>query len=232
MTGLPPEANLVVGLLMLLLFIVVAIFCIIYVPVYRIQKKLLFKQSEKRKGTFYIFEGHNNLPDRSIFVKHIVDSNDGQRYLPNGTILLKFKALNCYVEVYFRPGTGDTRYPAETRVHIPLPKSIESLIFIKRKSVLSNWYTQSAYSFLDIIKSGNQEFDRAYMIFSNNESLVQQLLTSSIQNNLLSMKKKKLNVSIDGADLDVYYVLEFLRKEKEYDQLIDLSLQLLQRITQ
>ena len=101
-----------------------------------------------------------------------------------------------------------------------------------RNSGFIDLYTKSQYSYLDIIKSGNEQFDKAYLIFSNNESLVQKLLTSPLQDTLLEMKRKKLNISIDGSDLDIYYVLEFLRKEKEYDKLIDLSLQLLQQISQ
>jgi hypothetical protein len=107
MTELPPEANLIIGLLLLIVFIVVVIFCIIYLPVYRIQKKLLLKQSETRKGTFSILDEPINPPDGSIYKKHIVESNERQRYLPKGSILLKFTALNCLVEVIFRPGTGE-----------------------------------------------------------------------------------------------------------------------------
>jgi hypothetical protein len=140
--------------------------------------------------------------------------------------LLRFQYHEFPVIVSVRQGS---RYqPPETRVHLGLLKSIPATVSIYHASLASR--IGKAFGSQDI-QLGTEEFDNVYMVKSDDELFAQNLITLGVQNQLLEMKQQKPHVQVHVSSLDVY-VNRIFNTDEQYDQLIDLTTTLADRLQQ
>jgi len=150
----------------------------------------------------------------------------------NGTIVgsfllpvLKFSYHELPIVVTSVPGT---KYrTAKTEVNITLRKITADL-----KIMTESLGTRlgKAFGASDALLN-SEEFDREFLIKTQDESFARNLLDFTLQNKLLGMKQEKPRISLEGTWLAVS-VPRVINNEERYDQLFDLVLSIIDRIEQ
>ena len=150
----------------------------------------------------------------------------------NGTIVgsfllpvLKFSYHELPIVVTSVPGT---KYrTAKTEVNITLRKITADL-----KIMTESLGTRlgKAFGASDALLN-SEEFDREFLIKTQDESFARNLLDFTLQNKLLGMKQEKPRISLEGTWLAVS-VPRVINNEERYDQLFDLVFSIIDRIEQ
>ncbi|HER45602.1 MAG TPA: hypothetical protein ENO12_02160 [Thermoplasmatales archaeon] len=76
---------------------------------------------------------------------------------------------------------------------------------------------------------GSDEFDREFLIQTQDEAFARNILTFMLQQKLLEMKQKKPRITLEGTWLSVK-VPRVVKTEEEYDQLFDLAFTFIDRL--
>jgi len=79
------------------------------------------------------------------------------------------------------------------------------------------------------VQLGSEEFDREYLIKTQDESFARNVLNFTLQQKLLEMKQQKPRIILQGTWLAVQ-IPRVVKTEEEYDQLLDLAFIVVDRI--
>lgn len=79
------------------------------------------------------------------------------------------------------------------------------------------------------VQIGNDEFDREFLIKTQDETFARNILNLTLQQKLLEMTQKKPRICLEGTWLAVQ-VPRVVKTEEEYDQLFDLAFTVVDRI--
>ena len=148
----------------------------------------------------------------------------------NGTVVgsfllpvLKFPYHDLPVVVTSVPGT---KYrTAKTEVNITL-RTLTADLKIMTESLGTR--LGKAFGASDVILN-SEEFDREFLIKTQDESFIRNLLDFTLQSKLLGMKQEKPRISLEGTWLAVT-VPRVINNEERYDQLFDLAFSIVDRI--
>lgn len=134
--------------------------------------------------------------------------------------VLKFSYRDLPVVVTSVPGT---RYRlAKTEANITLKKPAPGDL----KLVTESLGTRMGKAFgASDVQLNSDEFDREFLIQTQDEPFARTLLNFTVQNKLLGMKQQKPRVIIEGTMLAVA-VPRVIRKQEQYDQLFELAFSL------
>jgi hypothetical protein len=138
--------------------------------------------------------------------------------------LLKFSYHALPVLVTSVPGNKYRH--AKTEVGITLLKPTSSDITILKESVATRMGKALGTTDLEL---GNEEFDREFLIKTQDESFARNFINFTIQNKLLEMKQEKPRIILEGTWLTVQ-VPRVVKTEEGYDRLLDLAFALVDRI--
>jgi len=131
--------------------------------------------------------------------------------------VLKFSYRNLPVVVTSVPGT---KYrPAKTEANITLQKPAAGDLKIVTESLATRLGKAFGASDLQL---NSEEFDREFLIQTQNEPFARHVLTFTLQNMLLGMKQQKPRVILEGTSLMVA-VPRVIKNQELYDQLFDLA---------
>jgi Protein of unknown function (DUF3137) len=131
--------------------------------------------------------------------------------------VLKFPYRGLPVVVTSVPGT---KYrTAKTEVNLTLQKVAPADLKIMTESLGTR--LGKAFGAPDVLLNSD-EFDREFLIKTQDESFARSLLTLSLQEKLLGMRQEKPRISLEGTWLAVS-VPRVVRTEERYDQLFDLA---------
>jgi len=120
-----------------------------------------------------------------------------------------------------------TRYRhAKTEISITLLKPVPGDITILRESVGTRF--GKAMGAADI-QLGNEEFDRDFLIKTQDESFAINLMNLTMQNTLLEMKQEKPRITLEGTWLTVV-VPKVIKTEEGYDLLLTLAFRIIDRL--
>ena len=148
----------------------------------------------------------------------------------NGTVVgsfllpvLKFQYHDVPVVVTSVPGT---KYRvAKTEANITL-RTIASDLTIITESFGTR--LGKAFGTTDV-QLNSEEFDREFLIKTQDESFARNLLDFALQSTLLGMKQEKPRIRLEGTWLSVA-VPRVIKNEERYDQLFDLAFSIVDRI--
>jgi hypothetical protein len=138
--------------------------------------------------------------------------------------LLKFSYHGLPVVVTSVPGTK-YRY-AKTEANITLLKPAPGDIKIVTESIGTR--LGKAFGASDV-QLNSDEFDREFLIKTQDESFTRNTLNFTIQNKLLGLKQEKPRINLEGTWLAVA-VPRVIKTEEGYDQLFDLAFIVVDRI--
>lgn len=131
--------------------------------------------------------------------------------------VLKFPYRGLPVVVTSVPGT---KYrPAKTEVNITLKKIAAADLKIMTESLGTR--LGKAFGASDVLLNSD-EFDREFVIKTQDETFVRTILTLTLQEKLLGMRQQKPRISLEGTWLAVS-VPRVIRTEERYDQLFELA---------
>ncbi len=85
-----------------------------------------------------------------------------------------------------------------------------------------------AFGASDVIVNSD-EFDREFLIKTQDESFARNVLDFTLQNKLLGMKQEKPRITLEGTWLTVA-VPRVIKAEEQYDQLFDLAFTVVDRL--
>jgi len=138
--------------------------------------------------------------------------------------LLKFSYRALPVLVTSVPGS---KYrAAKTEVSVTLLKPVPKNLTILKESVATR--LGKAWGAADI-QLENDEFDREFLIKTEDESFARSFVNFTLQNKLLEMKQEKPRITLEGTWLTVQ-VPKVVKTEEGYDQLFDLAFAVVDRI--
>lgn len=138
--------------------------------------------------------------------------------------LLKFSYRALPVLVTSVPGSKYRH--AKTEVSVTLLKPVPKNLTLLKESVATR--LGKAWGAADI-QLGSDEFDREFLIKTEDEAFARNVVNFTIQNKLLEMKQEKPRITLEGTRLTVQ-VPRVVKTEEGYDQLIDLAFVLVDRI--
>jgi len=138
--------------------------------------------------------------------------------------VLKFYYHGLPVVVTSVPGTK-YRY-AKTETNITLLKPAPGDLKIVTESIGTR--LGKAFGTSDV-QLNSEEFDREFLIKTQNESFARNVLNFSFQNKLLGLKQEKPRINLEGTWLTVA-VPRVIKTEERYDQLFDLTFSVVDRI--
>jgi hypothetical protein len=138
--------------------------------------------------------------------------------------LLKFSYHGLPVVVTSVPGTK-YRY-AKTEANITLLKPAPGDLKIVTESIGTR--LGKAFGASDV-QLNSDEFDREFLIKTQDESFARNTLNFTIQNKLLGLKQEKPRINLEGTWLAVA-VPRVIKTEEGYDQLFDLAFIVVDRI--
>jgi len=138
--------------------------------------------------------------------------------------LLKFSYRALPVLVTSVPGSKYRH--AKTEVSVTLLKPVPKNLSILKESVATR--LGKAWGAADV-QLESDEFDREFLIKTEDEAFARNVVNFTLQNKLLEMKKEKPRISLEGTWLTVQ-VPRVVKTEEEYDQLLDLAFTLVDRI--
>jgi Protein of unknown function (DUF3137) len=131
--------------------------------------------------------------------------------------VLKFPYRGLPVVVTSVPGT---KYrPAKTEVNITLKKVAAADLKIMTESLGTR--LGKAFGASDVLLNSD-EFDREFVIKTQDEAFVRTILTLTLQEKLLRMRQQKPRISLEGTWLAVS-VPRVIRTEERYDELFELA---------
>lgn len=131
--------------------------------------------------------------------------------------VLKFPYRGLPVVVTSVPGT---KYrPAKTEVNITLKKVAAADLKIMTESLGTR--LGKAFGSSDVLLNSD-EFDREFVIKTQDESFARAILNLTLQEKLLGMRQQKPRVSLEGTWLAVS-VPRVIHTEERYDQLFELA---------
>jgi hypothetical protein len=138
--------------------------------------------------------------------------------------VLKFPYHGLPVVVTSVPGT---KYrTAKTEVNITLNKISPADLKIVTESIGTR--LGKAFGASDV-QLHSDEFDKEFLIKTQDEPFARTILDFSLQNKLLGMKQEKPRISLEGTWLAVA-VPRVIKTEERYDQLFDLAFSVADRI--
>jgi hypothetical protein len=138
--------------------------------------------------------------------------------------VLKFPYHGLPVVVTSVPGTK-YRY-AKTEANITLLKPAPGDLKIVTESIGTR--LGKAFGASDV-QLNSDEFDREFLIKTQNESFARNTLNFTLQNKLLGLKQEKPRINLEGTWLAVA-VPRVIKTEEGYDQLFDLAFSIVDRI--
>ncbi|MBE3121721.1 MAG: hypothetical protein IMZ53_07970 [Thermoplasmata archaeon] len=138
--------------------------------------------------------------------------------------LLKFSYRALPVLVTSVPGSKYRH--AKTEVSVTLLKSVPRNLTILKESVATR--LGKAWGAADV-QVESDEFDRDFLIKTEDEAFARNVVNFTLQNKLLEMKQEKPRIVLEGTWLTVQ-VPRVVKTEEGYDQLIDLAFALVDRI--
>ncbi|MCU0850323.1 MAG: DUF3137 domain-containing protein [Candidatus Thermoplasmatota archaeon] len=131
--------------------------------------------------------------------------------------VLKFPYRGLPVVVTSVPGT---KYrPAKTEVNITLKKVAAADLKIMTESLGTR--LGKAFGASDVLLNSD-EFDREFVIKTQDEAFVRTILTLTLQEKLLRMRQQKPRISLESTWLAVS-VPRVIRTEERYDELFELA---------
>lgn len=131
--------------------------------------------------------------------------------------VLKFPYRGLPVVVTSVPGT---KYrPAKTEVNITLKKVAAADLKIMTESLGTR--LGKAFGASDVLLNSD-EFDREFVIKTQDETFVRTILTLTLQEKLLGMRQQKPRISLEGTWLAVS-VPRVIHTEERYDELFELA---------
>jgi len=131
--------------------------------------------------------------------------------------VLKFPYRGLPVVVTSVPGT---KYrPAKTEVNITLKKIAAADLKIMTESLGTR--LGKAFGASDVLLNSD-EFDREFVIKTQDETFVRTILTLTLQEKLLGMRQQKPRISLEGTWLAVS-VPRVIHTEERYDELFELA---------
>ena len=139
--------------------------------------------------------------------------------------VLKFSYHGLPVVVTSVPGTR-YRY-AKTEASITLLKPASGDFKIVTESIGTR--LGKAFGASDVIVNSD-EFDREFLIKTQDESFARNVLDFTLQNKLLGMKQEKPRITLEGTWLTVA-VPRVIKTEEQYDQLFDLAFTIVDRLS-
>lgn len=165
----------------------------------RKQQELLLEQAEKQNGR--IEKGNFLAADRLI--------------VPVG---------NFELRIYSVPG-GKNR-PAKTIAEL----AAGSALFPKIKVGRNNLFQKALETFgQERFLLGDEDFDKTFVIQTEDQASARQLLTYEIQKNLLEMKSKSPSLEV-GPNQFRLMVLRILKNSEDYDLFISTAVTILQKL--
>jgi hypothetical protein len=138
--------------------------------------------------------------------------------------LLKFSYRALPVVVTSVPGSKYRH--AKTEVSVTLFKPVPKNLSILKESVTTR--LGKALGAADV-QLESDEFDREFLIKTEDEAFARNVVNFTLQNKLLEMKQEKPRITLEGTWLTVQ-VPKVVKTEEGYDQLIGLTFALVDRI--
>jgi hypothetical protein len=138
--------------------------------------------------------------------------------------LLKFSYRALPVVITSVPGSKYRH--AKTEVSVTLFKPVPKNLSILKESVTTR--LGKALGAADV-QLESDEFDREFLIKTEDEAFARNVVNFTLQNKLLEMKQEKPRITLEGTWLTVQ-VPKVVKTEEGYDQLIGLTFALVDRI--
>jgi hypothetical protein len=138
--------------------------------------------------------------------------------------LLKFSYRALPVVVTSVPGSKYRH--AKTEVNVTLLKPVPKDLIIQRESVRLR--LGKALGAIDV-QLDSDEFDREFLIKTQDEKFARNLVNYTLQNKLLELKQEKPRISLEGTWL-IVQIPRVMKTEEEYDQLLALTFTIVDRI--
>jgi hypothetical protein len=138
--------------------------------------------------------------------------------------LLKFSYRALPVVITSVPGSKYRH--AKTEVSVTLFKPVPKNLSILKESVTTR--LGKALGAADV-QLESDEFDREFLIKTEDEAFARNVVNFTLQNKLLQMKQEKPRITLEGTWLTVQ-VPKVVKTEEGYDQLIGLTFALVDRI--
>ncbi|MBE3137180.1 MAG: hypothetical protein IMZ43_07310 [Thermoplasmata archaeon] len=138
--------------------------------------------------------------------------------------LLKFSYRTLPALVTSVPGSKYRH--AKTEVSVTLLKPVPKNLTLLKESVATR--LGKAWGAADI-QLGSDEFDREFLIKTEDEAFARNVVNFTIQNKLLEMKQEKPRITLEGTRLTVQ-VPRVVKTDEGYDQLLDLAFAVVDRI--
>ncbi len=161
----------------------------------------------------------------------IKKSMEQQALKRNGTVtgsflvpVLKLSYRSLPVMVTSVPGSKYRH--AKTEVGITLQKPAKANVRIVKESIATRLGT--ALGATDV-EMGSDEFDREFVIKTQDDVFVRSLLNFMLQQKLLEIKQEKPKIILEGTRLSVQ-VPRVVKTEEKYDQLFDLAFVFVDRL--
>lgn len=149
----------------------------------------------------------------------------------NGTVegsfllpVLKLSYRTSPVVVTAVPGSKYRQAKTEISITLPTPAKT-NLKIIKESLATRLGKTLGATD----IQLGSDEFDREFVIQSQDETFARNLLNYMLQEKLLEMKGEKPRITLEGTWLSVQ-VPRLVKTEEKYDRLFDLAFAFVDRM--
>lgn len=149
----------------------------------------------------------------------------------NGTVggsflvpVLKLPYRTLPVVVTSVPGS---RYrQAKTEIGITLQKPVRANLTIGKESLATRLGTALGATDVEL---GSEEFDREYVIKTQDDIFARSLLHFMLQQKLLEMKQEKPKIILEGTRLSVQ-VPRVVKTEEKYDRLFNLAFAFVDRL--
>ena len=138
--------------------------------------------------------------------------------------LLKFSYRALPVVITSVPGSKYRH--AKTEVSVTLFKPVPKNLSILKESVTTR--LGKALGAADV-QLESDEFDREFLIKTEDEAFARNVVNFTLQNKLLEMKQEKPRITLEGTWLTVQ-VPKVVKTEEGYDQLIGLTFAMVDRI--
>lgn len=138
--------------------------------------------------------------------------------------VLKLSYRSLPVMVISLPGSRSSQ--AKTEVGITLQKQARADVTIVKESITTRLGTALGATDIEL---GSDEFDKEFVIKTQDEVLVRSLLNFTLQQKLLEMKQDKPKIILEGTRLSVQ-VPRVVKTEEKYDHLFDLAFALVDRL--
>jgi len=149
----------------------------------------------------------------------------------NGTVagtfllpLLKFSYHALPVVVTSVPGSKYRH--AKTEVNVTLFKPVPKNLTIQKESVGTRLGKALGASDVQL---DSDEFDKEFLIKTDDEMFARNLVNFTLQNKLLELKQEKPRISLEGTWL-IVQIPRVVKTEKRFDQLLALTFTVVDRI--